>query len=462
MNNEANHTNQKSGWRKLLKPVLVTLGFLGMIIPSLVLVWLGFYIIPFDAIFRNDPYIPASPPIIRGLISMVIIGTTVWIIIKITRFKFVGKARFKLLLWLMWLVVLTGCLFAKEYNLRRSGYYPNVGGNGFIITDKLEAEQMELTDSNGMSYYSPRYMAGDSLRHINAQGFVSNFNYTEQTVDSFRRAGKKIVLVIGDSFVEGYTSGAWDQTFVQVMNRMQHDYVLFSFGVSGMDPLQYKLVLEKYKVLHPDMVVVVFCGANDIMPSDRKPTPGIPTHYQTKTGWYKTHIPCWMVGKNDSILPNVQVAYQFYMNRAQLPQHDVFAAVCKHLAITTEVYRDFKPAESYECHDALPGVTYQHLHAIDSICQGISAKFAILVTPDGNNVNDLPTRADNEKLYGAVFKDILPNTYFILGLKFPDDYISYQNQHFNEKGNLKFAMFGDSIIRQYLKQPIATDTTKAH
>ena len=121
-------------------------------------------------------------------------------------------------------------------------------------------------DERGMNMFRQDFVWDDTLKHVNKQGFLSALDYSPAIADSLRRAGKKIVLLIGDSFVEGFikdnvTKQTWNHTFSELIKKeMRNQYAILSFGISGTDPLDYKLRVEKFiPELKPDLVILCFC-----------------------------------------------------------------------------------------------------------------------------------------------------------------------------------------------------------
>ncbi|MDB5280956.1 MAG: hypothetical protein JWO06_31 [Bacteroidota bacterium] len=358
--------------------------------------------------------------------------------------------------WL-WALLLMALLFAGlEIRSRRQGMVPGQLYPAFHCTDSLVSNQLLLCDENGMNYHNAQYNWNDPLRHINAQGFLSTFDYTQQTMDSFHQLGKKVVFIIGDSYVEGVTTTTFDKTFVEQLRTLQRDYVVFNFGVGGTDPLQYKLVAERYSKLKPDLLLVVFCGANDIMNYPRQPTPNIPLYYQTNAGWLSSVVPAQKEGEPNRIFKTAQEAYEYYAYTATLfKRKELLPRLCKHLSITTQWYFKLYPGfpegnykAGYDC-----GASYQNLHSIDSICKTQNLPLAIVLTPDPDKdlLKNLKTRDGNSLKYAKIFRDLLPLTHFTSGFNFDTDFKAIDKRHFSDIGNEKFAAFTNSVILQQLQ-----------
>src|SRR5690606_25963503 len=111
---------------------------------------------------------------------------------------------------------------------------------------------------------------------INEEGFksISFKNY---------QASKPSVLHIGDSFTWGHNSTNKSLCFADLL--LAREFPGFNTGISGTDPLQYKLIAEKWiPELKPDIVMVHFFLGNDIMKYKRPVVPNIPQYFSTNAG----------------------------------------------------------------------------------------------------------------------------------------------------------------------------------
>lgn len=352
---------------------------------------------------------------------------------------------------------------SNETILRKSGFYPGMGygyvtENGFRHVDSLYTRQYQIADSEGMACFDVQFsFYMDSFRKINKQGFLSAFDYDEQTVDSFRKAGKKIVFVIGDSFVEGVSDSGATTTFIELMRNTQSNYAIFSFGVRGMDPLNYWLTAKRFvEKLRPDLVVVCFCGQNDFMLYDRKLIPGLPLLLHGNAGELTSNIPFNMVGSRDSFLKTYEDAYAFYISQSSLWGKDesgLIAKICRRSSTLTRIYYQFHTPIIHTDTDTSPydsTVTYRYLHAIDSLCYEYSVPFRVAFIPQGNLV--VTGQENNYALnYKKQLGDIFNKTKFPRGFIYDRDYI-VPEAHFNVSGNKRFAAYLlDSVIGPVFK-----------
>ncbi len=302
--------------------------------------------------------------------------------------------------------------------------------------------QKDIADERGMNYSSPKYSWGDQLHHVNTQGFLANWDYDKTTIDSFKHLGYKIVFVIGDSYTEGVTSSTWNNTFCELAKTelFKKKYLLCPFGVGGTDVIQYRLVAEKFiPALNPDIVVVAFCGCNDFIMFDRKPTPFVPLHYQTNIGYMSSNISC-----NRVICTTPDSLYRFYTSLSPKGRPSFLITYLN--AIVTG-WKD--PVFEYSFSDTSTA-TQRNLAQVRSLTVKDNGRFFVAFTPDVK-VPNLRSRNEADSLYAKLFGDIQNDVkYYLKGNLSENDYQFPKTMpHFNDSGNRKFA---DFLIEEILKQ----------
>ena len=121
---------------------------------------------------------------------------------------------------------------------------------------------------------------------INGQGFRGSFDFVPATLDSIRKyTGRKIIMLVGDSYVEGCCADTMKNSFSWFIKQKTGLWDT-EFWWAGTDPLQYRLVVEKYApVLKPDVVVTVMYYGNDFISFDREPCPMRRSHFRFKNKW---------------------------------------------------------------------------------------------------------------------------------------------------------------------------------
>ena len=204
-------------------------------------------------------------------------------------------------------------LISLEVYFRIIGIVPGKPVSCFLgirVVDSLINYEVECTDSLGLVCYSP------ALDGVNEQGFRSNINFTREVADSATHCGKKKILVIGDSFTEGITSTTSDHKLMELVQAEKAEDVFFVCGIGGTDPLNYRLIAEKFiPELQPDLVIINYCGENDNDYPDRIAIPYLPLQYYTNAGqFYSNPNPEFSDGIPNHILPTPDSAYHFYLN----------------------------------------------------------------------------------------------------------------------------------------------------
>jgi hypothetical protein len=338
-------------------------------------------------------------------------------------------------------------LFCIECFLRATWVIPGRLYSDFKGVDSLIEERRFVADDRGMTTFDPRAHLGDGpLYHVNEQGFLSSYNYDSLTVDSLCRLGKKRVLLVGDSFLEGVIpSGDRNGTFIELTRKhLQEEYALFPCGVGTTDPVNYRLVCEKYlPIIQPDLVVVVFFAGNDILEYDRKPTPFIPSYYVTNAGWLQSVAPPVLTKQGEIVFKSSREAYTYYQGIADLERGgNLLRRLMGKLAITTAIYQvgwclGHIPTQNYYN-------TYKQLDAIEGVCQKNHTPLQIVVIPDKSSCEDLVTQQKGKEKYGDVFLQLLSKTHFATG--FTQKEYTPQDGHFNEQGNAHFATILERVI----------------
>ena len=360
---------------------------------------------------------------------------------------------FKVTIVLVFSTIIIVLLCEKEVSLRVQGYSPGWAYSGVKQVDSLVVEYPVVCDSIGMNSLNPKYYSvHDSSHHVNLQGGFCNIDYTQAVADSLHRKGKRIVFILGDSFVQG-VSDHYDSTFVEQL-KQDEDYLVWPLGVGGTEALNYELAVRNYiHLLKPgDVVFTVFCY-NDLTLYDRLPTPGIPIAWSTNVGgWMWSPIPYQFSGRTDSVIANPQQAYEYVLARASLfKKTDLLSRICRKWRVTTQIYYKFFPLKLFpvDCNKPMDDGPLKHLTRIDSMCCKTNIALQIIFIPDPQRVDRIKTRDQFENEYRKELKQMLQKIYYPFGFSFQEksDYISLQNQHFNDRGNSKIVPVIDSLIR---------------
>ncbi|WP_367389507.1 hypothetical protein [Lewinella sp. LCG006] len=295
---------------------------------------------------------------------------------------------------------------------------------------------------------------------INEQGFRSPFNFDSLTLDSLGRGqGKKVVLMVGDSYTEGCCAEPVSQSFPDLL-LADDDFLLLNFGVGGMDLLQYKLVLDKYvREIQPDLVVVNFYLGNDIYLFERPVTPNIPLIYTIDNfSWLNSTGPSYFMGAYPKpYLESPQEAYDFYLNNFTLwGQHaTTFEKIIRPTISLSRIYLGMRKKighikERKNKSDAKPNITLTNtlLRAMKETTESNGAAFIVLGIP---SPEDVIRQLDMEEAYGTHFAG---TAYFFPDLApfSRDDYDGVETRnHFTNSGHRKFYQFAKQVLRERLR-----------
>lgn len=354
--------------------------------------------------------------------------------------------------------IFAGLFVFVEIVLRIAGMSAGVMIDDFEITDEVVYEARFYSDEVGVNHLvkgAPNFMPGFI---VNDQGFRGDINYTKKVVDSIRHnSSKKIIMIIGDSYVEGCCPDNVTNSFPDIINR-EEDYVVFNFGVSGTDPLQYELVAKKYVgMLQPDLVVTVFYIGNDILFFERKATPGIPLTYPLKNNkWIYAVAPDHLSRKKSYVFKDYKESYDFYVKHYSLKGKDrtVFEKGISYSVIFSKIYLHLEHKISHQkWWKDNPGII-----AVDGYDLANRNLKAILKTSNKERIPNLfvgipaPAECEEENLiekYKMVFKGL--EWYIPTNLK-EDDYDGLEaGNHFTNEGHKKYAVFLKKLIDNKVK-----------
>lgn len=390
---------------------------------------------------------------------LVFVVSVVWVVYQIiSRFKpgliaLFNSTRTKLfILSLIFPVLLF--LGIEEHYIQRDKLKSQEMFLGLNLPPAAEWIQRDTADERGMNFQkSDQQFCTDTFQHINRQGYFSTFNYEPAVIDSLKKAGKKIVFIIGDSFVAGTTSTTWNNTFCELLKSEldSSKIIICPFGVRGTDPLDYRLRADKFiPLLKPDMVLVAYCADNDWMGFHRTPLSNTPIYFSTNAGFglltninnkYFLTTPDTMRNFYRSFCPQLSPSLSVrYLSRFSV----FFATVYARLKYREKIQEMSHPLMLDSC-----TATYRNLKQIEITCSNLTIPFKIAVIPIKENPPH--TREENVAKYKSAFQDLLPIVHFYSkGDITPKDYLENDN-HFNDSGNAKFSNFLKPIILQTSK-----------
>ena len=346
------------------------------------------------------------------------------------------------------------CLFFfVEIVLRLFGMKAGTLIDDFKIEETPVYEPRFKVDELGINYINENATSLMLGSKINKQGFRDYINYTPEIVDSIKnQTEKQVVMIIGDSYVEGCCPDTVTNSFPDIINRNTNFKVL-NMGISGTDPLQYELIVKKYlPLLKPDKAVVVFYFGNDILTFERKATPYAPLTFPFKNNkWLFGVAPNHLSQKLNYSFKSADEAYQFYIDKYTLTGSDRnFVERCfSYSVIFSKIYLYVEHRNARKLWES-KGIVYnwdgfdiahKRLVAIQKTADSLDIDVLFVGIPSPEEI------ANNENLrdkYKSLFKEIKWDVPTNLT---KEDYDGMDiSNHFNNNGHKKYAEFLKRII----------------
>jgi hypothetical protein len=344
---------------------------------------------------------------------------------------------------------------AMEVILRIFGMKAGTLIDDFKVQENPVYEPRFVADEMGINYIiasSKSLMLGTK---INKQGFRDVIDYTPEIVDSLKTiAKKKIVMLVGDSYVEGCCPDTVTNSFGDIVNR-NSKYKVLNMGVSGTDPLQYQLVVQKYApLLKPDIILVVFYFGNDILTFERRATPFVPLTFPFKDNkWLFGVAPNHLSQKLNYSFKSADEAYNFYIDKYTLTGKDRnwFEKTIRYSVILSKLYLYLEQRSSRKEWES-KGIVYnwdgedianKKLRIIDSVAKATNAMPIFVGIP---SPQEAASNEDVRIKYKNVFTGI---PYSCPKNLTKEDYdgMSMSN-HFNNSGHKKYAAFLLDILNK--------------
>lgn len=354
------------------------------------------------------------------------------------------------------LLVFAGLFVLAEIVLRLCGMRAGTLLNDFKPQDHPVYQARFFSDRSGINHIldtKELLMAGSVINH---QGFRGSFDYTPRVVDSVRKAsGKEIVMIIGDSFVEGCCPDSVYHSFPDIIDR-SGKYRVLNFGVAGTDPVQYELVARHYvPALKPDKVVIAFYFGNDILQFNRTPSPGSPLFYPFKDNkWLFEVAPNDFSKKLNYNLKNADEAYAFYLDHYTLggSNRNILEKTLGYSVILSKIYlyieysiakREWQKMNVGLHIDErqIQQIAYNNLNALRLVCDSAHIPYTIVGIPTPKECEE-GTKLKTK--YAGIFKDLSWHVPTDLTKKDYDG--ESEANHFNNEGHRKYARFLNTIL----------------
>lgn len=309
------------------------------------------------------------------------------------------------------LAITATTLIVVEVVLRLFGFKAGVLINDFVVTDATRPQLVHRADSAGITTYIPGSPYLPKGYVVNQQGFRGAFNYTKEVVDSLRQTTHRpLLLVIGDSYAEGCCLDSGELSFTE---RIAADsaYTVINLGIGATDPLQYRLLAEKYiPLLQPEAVLVCVYLGNDVMEYNRQPHAGVPSFYRINdTAWVPSEPVFYFVAEYPGqYFTSAQEAYDFNLRTFTLlsPQRSPLQSTMAHSVVLSRTYlfgkvlylalKNKRPLFK----QGQPPYTAQHLRGIQTVAQANHCKLLITAAPA---IEDVSAQKDLKTEYAYLF-----------------------------------------------------------
>lgn len=353
------------------------------------------------------------------------------------------------------MIIFLALFIVAELLLRLFGFKAGTLIDDFAMEEHPQYMQRFVSDEKGINHIFPNaetLMLGTVINH---QGFRGGFDYTPAIVDSIRKYTKrKIIMLVGDSYAEGCCADTVTNSFPDILSRGP-DYEVLNFGVSGTDPLQYKLVVEKYaSLLKPDVVVTAVYFGNDFITFDREPCSEAPLTFPfRKNKWIYGVAPDHLSKTEHYNFKSPEEAYGFYMKHYTMRGNDrnwlertfSYSVIISKLWLLAEhkiKQRQWEQMNVGRIWDVYKP-TYTNLNAIRKCCDSLKIRSVFVGIPAPGESEE--GSALNKK-YEKYFKDI--DCITPLNLTRQDYDGGGVANHFNNSGHRKFAAFLDDLLKK--------------
>ena len=359
--------------------------------------------------------------------------------------------------WTVWknrAVIFCALFVVAEIGLRFVGFTPGVIDEFYFHQNEIVYDSLMYADESGISHIVP----GSNIilnGPINQEGFFSAIEYAPAVMDSLRKSGKKIVMLIGDSYTQGCCASEYGESFASLINQSK-EYEVLNFGIPGADPLQYRLIVEKYAtIIQPDLIVVALYGGNDIMECDRTPKPFVPLAYPVKNGpWLNSEGPIYLT-KQGTYFKSFEEAKRHYFEFFSLwsDQSSFFEKLIRPSVLLSRPYMKWKSGERYKLiKDQMPKkmkeppFTRKNLIKLQKAAEAQKIKTLFTLIPSPRDVQE---KVILKKRYEFLFGELKwsePDLFLI------EDYDGVSSgNHFTTSGHAKYAVFLEELITRQLE-----------
>jgi colanic acid/amylovoran biosynthesis glycosyltransferase len=358
------------------------------------------------------------------------------------------KKESKLSIWRKRLVVFLMLFLIAEIGLRMVGYKPGVIEDFYYHRGEVQYDSLLYGDEVGITHA----IDGDALMfggELNGEGFFSSIEFTEESMDAIRKLGKKIIMLIGDSYTQGCCADSYNASFAQIL-RNSEDYEVLNFGIAGADPVQYRLIVEKYApILKPDLILVAVYGGNDILEYDRTPKPFVPLSYPVKNGpWLNSEGPIYLT-KQGTYFKTFDEAKAHYFEFFSMwsDESSNFEKIIRYSVILSRPYLKWKTTQQFKKIEYQMPYSKENLISLFAAASELQIPVQYTLIPSPSDVaSNLNFREKYNFVFGELPYDV-PEKLLIGDYDGPDN-----GNHFNNQGHRKYSAFLTTLIETKLSE----------
>ncbi len=363
------------------------------------------------------------------------------------------KKESKLTIWRQRFFIFLILFLIAEIGLRMVGYKPGVIEDFYFHRGEVQYDSLLYADETGITHVVPDKTLILNGK-VNKEGFFSSIEFTPESIELIHKSGKKIIMLIGDSYTQGCCADQYNGTFAYLLNQSD-EYEVLNFGIPGADPVQYRLIVEKYApLLKPDLIVVAVYGGNDMLEYDRSAKPFVPLAYPIRNGpWLNSEGPIYLT-KQGTFFSTFNEAKGHYFKFFSLwsDESSFFEKTIRYSVILSRPYLKLKTKQRFEeVKNQMPEkldnpiFSRENLVSLNNFATSFEVPVLFTLIP---SPSDVTSNIDLEKKYDFVFGKLKYDVPIYLKI---EDYDGVEDaNHFNNQGHQKYASFLKTIIEAKL------------
>lgn len=290
------------------------------------------------------------------------------------------------------------------------------------------------TDSEGIFKANPAFdfkilFKGNGDYRINSEGFRGN-DFKPGAADGIT------VLLVGDSFVWGYTASPIANCFADLVQTA--GYHVYNGGIPGIDPLQYLKVVKKYTpLLKPTVVAVCLFMGNDFNAVPHPTQPYKNLHYVSDFGYFLGYD-----NRDGHYFNSAEESYAVLKKRYCGCMDNIWDYFLYKTVLGKLVYYGILNKTKSGKTDLSRKWLKDALAEMQQVCRQNNSEFMIFVIPTAQQSGQTTGLLEKNR---RLFND---TQYFCPGNLNQSDYQTPPDNHFNNRGHRKFAEFITRVLKE--------------